>query len=310
MGTANTQETCRRCLDTELLNVYGLFEGQLPPTIMTSLWHGAYSRGRNPFALCYYSHYPSLGVSEERRQKACEYLSRFGATREEQTRNYYLWAQTVPKALWRYFSHLPLSYFADVVVADMMPPLAAAQLLVRLDLYPHFRGANVVDLFSGVCGWLMAFMYLPSHYAPKRWVAVDIDPRRLQICKLIANDVGVDVVTIRRDLSTPYVQRSDVVVGSPPCHEFSRAKTSPRRVDAGLALVKSYLESVKAINPIVAVMEEATTTKESQKLVTQLVEQYGFTYGFYELREYGAIQYNRRRLIAWRVKTGERKEKA
>ena len=81
MVSANT-ETCRRCLDTELLPVYGLFEGQLPPTIMTSLWHGAYSRGRNPFALCYYS-YPSLGVSEELRRKACEYLSRFGRTREE-----------------------------------------------------------------------------------------------------------------------------------------------------------------------------------------------------------------------------------
>jgi predicted RNA methylase len=292
------------CLDTELLPAYGLFEGQLPPTIMTSLWHGADSRGRNPFALCYYS-YPSLGASEEVRKKACEYLSRFGRTREEQTRNYYLWAQTVPKPLWRYFSHLPLSYFADVAVADMMPPLAAAQLLVRLDLYPYFRGANVADLFAGVCGWLMAFMYLPSHYAPRRWIAVDIDPRRLQICKLIARDVGVDVVTIRRDLSTPYVPNNgvDAVVGSPPCHEFTRAKTSSaRRVDAGLALVKSYLESVKAINPAAAVMEEATTTTEGQRLVTQLVAQYHFKYGFYDLRDYGAIQYRRRRLIAWRVK--------
>jgi predicted RNA methylase len=79
---------------------------------------------------------------------------------------------------------MPLSYLADVVVADMMPPLATAQLLVRLDLYPYFRGATVLDLYAGVCGWLMAFMYLPSHYAPRRWVAVDIDPRRLQICKL------------------------------------------------------------------------------------------------------------------------------
>jgi len=302
MGTANTaQEECRHCLDTELLNVYGLFEGQLPPTIMTSLWHGGFSAVRNPFTMCYYSHYPSLGVSEERRQKACEYLRRFGATREEQTRNYYLWAQTVPKPLWRYFSHLPLSYFADVV-ADMMPPLAAAQLLVRLDLYPHFRSANVLDLFSGVCGWLMAFMYLPTHYQPKLWIAVDIDPRRLQICKLIARDVGVDVVTVRRDLSTPYVQRSDVVVGSPPCHEFSRAKiSSPRRVDDGLMLVKSYLESVKAINPVVAVMEEATTTSESPKLVASLVTQYSFSHRILDLRDLGAIQYRRRRLIAWRV---------
>jgi site-specific DNA-cytosine methylase len=188
-------------------------------------------------------------------------------------------------------------------MADMMSPLATTQLLVRLDLYPHFRNATVVDLFSGVCGWLMAFMYLPSHYAPRRWFAVDIDRRRLEICKLIARDVGVDVVTIRRALSTSHVPNNDVdvVVGSPPCHEFSRAKTSStRRVDAGLALVESYLESVEAINPTVAVMEEAITTTESQRLVVSLVAQYGFKYGFYNLRDYGAIQYRRRRLIAWR----------
>jgi site-specific DNA-cytosine methylase len=96
----------------------------------------------------------------------------------------------------------------------------------------------------------------------------------------------------------------DAVVGSPPCHEFSRAKTSSaRRVDAGLALVKSYLESVKAINPAAAVMEEATTTTEGQRLVTQLVVRYGFRYGFYDLRDYGAIQYRRRRLIVWQVRS-------
>jgi site-specific DNA-cytosine methylase len=176
---------------------------------------------------------------------------------------------------------------------------------VRLDLYPYFRDATVLDLFASVCGWLMAFMYLPSHYAPRRWIAVDIDQRRLQICKLIARDVGVDVVTVRRDLSTPYVANNiDVIVGSPPCHEFSRAKTSsPRRVDVGLALVKSYLESVKTINPVVAVMEEAATTSDSQRLVASLVARYGFKYGFYDLRDFGAIQYRRRRLIAWRLKT-------
>jgi predicted RNA methylase len=286
-----------------LLASYGLFEGQLPPTIMMSLWHGGFSATRNPFALCYYSHYPSLGISEEERKRACEYLSHFGRTREEQVRNYYLWSQTVPRPLWRYFLHLPLSYLTEVV-ADMMPPLAAAQLLVRLDLYPYFKDAVVLDLFSGVCGWLMAFMFLPPHYAPRRWIAVDIDQRRLQICKLIARDVGVDVVTVRRDLSTPYVANCvDVVVGSPPCHEFTIATVSRRqRVADGLALVKSYLESVKAINPAVAVMEEATTTTESQKLVTSLVARYGFKYGFYDLRDYGAIQYRRRRLIAWRVR--------
>jgi hypothetical protein len=283
----------------QLLAKHPLFSGQLPPTIIMSLWHGGFSAGRNPFAMCYYAHYPSIRISEEERKKACEYLQQFGRTREEQARNYYLWAQTVPRPLWRYFSFLPLTAF-DEIVSDMVPPYAMSQLLIRLDLYGEFKDAVVLDLFSGVCGWLMAFMFLPSHYLPRRWIAVDIDPRRLQICRLISRDVGVDVQTVRRDLSKPYVARADVVLGSPPCHEFSAATVSRRRrVEDGLALVRNYLESVEMINPRLAVMEEATTTSESPRLLAQLLSQYGFNYDFFNLRNFGAIQANKRRLIAW-----------
>jgi 16S rRNA G966 N2-methylase RsmD len=286
----------------ELLASYGLLDGELPPTIITSLWHGGFSARRNPFAMCYYSRYRSLGVSEEDSRKACRYLQQFGRTREEQARAYYLWAQTVPRPLWRYFANLPLTYFTDVV-ADMVPPYAVSQLIIRLDIYHHFRGAVVLDLFAGVCGWLMAFMFLPSHYAPRRWVAIDIDSKRLQICRLISRDVGVDVEVVKRDLSKPYARAdADVVVGSPPCHEFSVATVSRRRrIEDGLALVRSYLESVAKINPGLAVMEEATTTSESPRLLAQLLSQYGFMYGYFDLRDFGAIQHRRRRLIAWRV---------
>jgi hypothetical protein len=285
----------------QLLAKYSLFRGQLPPTIIDSLWHGGFSALRNPFTLCYYGHYPSLHLSEEESQEACEYLRLFGKTREEQARSYYLWAQTVPLPLWRYFKSLPLTYFT-AVVADMVPPFAIAQLLIRLDLYYYFRNAIVLDLFSGICGWLMAFMFLPAHSLPKKWIAVDIDGRRLQICRLISRDIGVDVQVVRRDLSKDYVVNADVVVGSPPCHEFSVATVSRRRrPEDGLALVRNYLESVIRIDPKLALMEEATTTSESPKLLANLLDKYDFKYGFFDLREYGAIQYRRRRLIAWRV---------
>jgi hypothetical protein len=284
-----------------LLATYGLLDGELPPTLITSLWHGGFSATRNPFAACYYAHYPTLRISEEERAATCRYLQRFGRTREEQARSYYLWAQTVPRPLWRYFAHMPLTQFGEVV-ADMVPSLAIANLLRHLDLYYYFRDAVVLDLFSGVCGWLMAFMFLPSHYAPRRWIAVDIDARRLQICRLISRDVGVDVEVVRRDLSAPYARSADVVVGSPPCHEFSVATTSRRRrVEDGLALVRSYLESVKMTNPQLAIMEEATTTSESPKLLAQLLTRYGFSYKILDLRDYGAIQFRRRRLIAWKT---------
>ena len=284
-----------------LLASYGLLDGELPPTIVASLWHGGFSANRNPFAMCYYARYPSLHATEEERVVACRYLQRFGRTREEQARSYYLWAQTVPRPLWRHFAHLPLSYFTEVV-ADMVPPLAVADLIRRLDIYHYFRNAVVLDLFSGVCGWLMAFMFLPSHYLPRRWVAVDIDSKRLQICRLISRDVGVDVETARRDLGKPYARNADVVVGSPPCHEFSVATVSRRRrVEDGLQLVRSYLESVGMIAPALAVMEEAATTSESPKLLMRLLAQYGFSYRMLDLREFGTIQLRRRRLIAWKT---------
>jgi hypothetical protein len=286
----------------ELLASYGLLNGELPPTIIASMWHGGFSANRNPFAMCYYGkRYSSLGVSAEDSEETCRYLQQFGATREEQARRYYLWAQTVPRPLWRYFDLLPLTQF-DQIVADMVPPYAVSQLLIRLDIYHFFKDAIVLDLFSGVCGWLMAFMFLPSHHLPRRWVAVDIDSRRLQICKLISRDVGVDVEVVKRDLSRPYARSSvDVVVGSPPCHEFSAATVSRRRrVEDGLQLVRSYLESVAKVSPALAVMEEATTTSESPKLLAQLLRQHGYRYGYFDLRNFGAIQYRRRRLIAWK----------
>jgi predicted RNA methylase len=282
---------------------FGLLEGRLPPTIIDALWRGSFSVSRKPFVMCYNVHHPSLRISEEERKKTCEYLQRFGRTREEQVRTYYLWAQTVPRQLWRYFTHLPLTQFSEIV-ADMVPPYAISQLLVHLDVYYYFKDAVVLDLFAGVCGWLMAFAYLADRYKPRRWVAVDIDGRRLQVCRMISRDVGVDVETVKRDLNMPYVShgRVDVVVGSPPCHEFSVATVSrAKRIDVGLQLVHSYLRSVELISPLLAVMEEATTTGESQKLVTSLVGQYGFSYSYYDLRDFGAIQNKRMRLIAWKI---------
>jgi len=285
----------------QLLAKYSLFRGQLPPTIIDALWHSGFSHKRNPFAVCYL---PKLAKADaEERNAACEYLKQFGETREEQARNYYLWAQTVPLTLWRHFNVLSLSAFTEIV-SDMVPPLAIANIIIHLDVYRHFKNSVVLDLFSGACGWLMAFEFIPDHYKPRRWIAADIDTRRLQICKAISRDVGVDVVAIRRDLSTPYIPQGhvDVVVGSPPCHEFSRSKVSTlRNIDGGLALVKSYLESVKALNPALALMEESATTTDAENALTKMLTQYGFNHNFFTLRDFGAIQTNRRRLIAWRI---------
>jgi hypothetical protein len=64
--------------------------------------------------------------------------------------------------------------------------------------------------------------------------------------------------------------------------------------------VRSYLESVEIISPRLAIMEEAASTSESPKLLAQLLSQRGFRYCFYDLKDFGAVQHRRRRLIAWK----------
>jgi hypothetical protein len=54
-------------------------------------------------------------------------------------------------------------------------------------------------------------------------------------------------------------------------------------------------------NPSLALMEESATTTEAKIVLTRLLAQYGFHYKFFSLRDFGAIQVNRRRLIAWRA---------
>jgi len=47
-------------------------------------------------------------------------------------------------------------------------------------------------------------------------------------------------------------------------------------------------------------MEESATAGETPKMLADMVARYGFSYGFFDLRDFGAIQYRRRRLVAWK----------
>jgi len=278
------------------------FRGELPPTIIDSLWHGRFAKRRNVFAIAY-SHHSESHVCFMARS----YLQMFGKTKEEQVRTYYLWAQTVPKPAWRFFEHLPLSRFTSYV-ADMVPPLAVANLLRVLDVAHYFKRATVLDLFAGVGGWLMAFYFYPSHALPERWIAVDIDARRLAVVGMVGRDLGVDVQTVKRDLKEPWEKppRADVVVGSPPCHDFSVANVKTRRIDHGLLLVQRYFNIVETVEPELAAMEEAVTLATLKREVELMASRYRFRWKWIDLRDLGAIQWRRRRFIAWREGDGYR----
>ncbi|MCC6050613.1 MAG: DNA cytosine methyltransferase [Thermofilum sp.] len=284
----------------ELLASYPLFLGELPPTIIDSLWHGRFAKRRNVFAIAY-----THRSESHERFMAQSYLQLFGRTKEEQVRTYYLWAQTVPKPAWRFFEHLPLSLFTSYV-ADMVPPLAVANLLRSLDVAHYFKGSTVLDLYAGVGGWLMAFYFYPSHALPERWVAVDIDAKRLAIVEMVGRDLGVDVQTVRRDLRESWENppRADVVVGSPPCHDFSVANVKARKADHGLQLVQRYFDIAEAVEPELAVMEEAVTLAALRREVESMASRYRYRWKWIDLRDLGAIQRRRRRFIAWREGDG------
>jgi predicted RNA methylase len=228
-------------------------------------------------------------------------LKQFGSTREEQVRNYYLWAQTVPLPVWRYLKQLPLTVMTEYI-ADMVPPLAIANLLRHLDVAHYFRGAVVLDLFAGICGWLMAFFFFPSYALPRKWIAVDIDGRRLAICRHVGRELGVDIIVVRRDLAVPWSppRGVDIVVGSPPCHEFSTVKPpSLRREEDGFRLVRRFFELAESVDPALAVMEEAASVESSGRALEWLALSRGWRYGRFALREFGAIQRSRERFFAW-----------
>jgi len=269
----------------------------LPPTAIDSLYHGAFAaRQRNPFACCYFKHYKNVVCDYD----GCEYLKQFGSDRKTQAYKYYFYIQTIPTDLWNFLMRFPLTVITEYI-ADMVPPFAIANLYRLFDLYYYFKGAVVLDLFSGICGWLMAFYFLPSHYLPRKWIAVDIEQRRLVICQEVAKRLGVDIVVQRRDLMQQYRPPNgvDIVIGSPPCHEFSSAKvSSQRKVDLGLSLVRRYFEIAKSVNYRLAVMEEATSSPGTDQKVADIAKQFGFRTFKILMRNAGAIQYRRERLIA------------
>lgn len=259
----------------------------LPPvghvvTTIAALHHSSFGGCRNPFHVCYYSYRSKKQCDWD----ACSWLRQFGPSKDEQTYNYYLWSQTFPIDVWPIFKRLHKTAFVEYV-ADAVPPYGIWMYLVVHDIAYYFRDAMVLDLYSGVCGWLMAFFF--GRIKPRRWVAVDVDTRRLQICREIAHLLGVDIVTIRRDLSISNVDvgNVDVVVGSPPCHEFSIAKVSNvRRVDDGLFLVRRYFEIVEQIKPQLAVFEEAASIKAEREKIMQLAKHYGFYVEFYDFSQW------------------------
>jgi len=134
---------------------------------------------------------------------------------------------------------------------------ARAYELTRLSTW------RVGDLFAGVGGWSTGFKM--SNYREnipfKTLWAVDNWEKAAAVHKVNHPSVEVVVEDIR-DLDLGSLEPVDVIVGSPPCPNFSSAKQAQERdIDAGLELVNAFFHVVNYMKPKFWAMENVKTFK-------------------------------------------------
>jgi hypothetical protein len=117
----------------------------------------------------------------------------------------------------------------------------------------------VIDMFSGLGGWSESFVKSPPKYYVNRF---DNDPWLADVsCTIIANLQKYRIYTNKQPL---------LLIGSPPCYEFSLAHSAPRAIAhrAGepyypdVSLIKVFKEHVDRLKPKYWIMENVKGSAE------------------------------------------------
>jgi len=140
---------------------------------------------------------------------------------------------------------------------------------------------RVVDLFCGCGGFSLGFDFLEDFelvYALDNWSVA---------CKSYHTNFSQVDVDCRNALEIkPFeIPKCDVVIGSPPCQDFSCAKMKRRKPD--LSLVKWFLSVIECIKPKFWIMEN----------VPQLRKYISCSSKIFAMNDYGVPQI-RKRLFA------------
>lgn len=121
----------------------------------------------------------------------------------------------------------------------------------------------VLDLFSGLGGWTQNFVNNPAFYVNR----FDSDPWMADIDNTIIADLKeYKIVTNKR----PYL-----LIGSPPCYEFSLAHSAPRAIAhrAGepytpdVSLIKVFKEHLDRLQPKYWIMENVKGSAEFVNII-------------------------------------------
>lgn len=107
---------------------------------------------------------------------------------------------------------------------------------------------KVVDLFCGAGGFSLGFKQAGFDII----FAVDKDSRALETYQ--HNFPNVE--TVEKDVrNLEEIPKADIVIGGPPCPNFSNAKRDKKNPEKGLELVKEFLRLKDTVNPDYWIME-------------------------------------------------------
>jgi len=137
---------------------------------------------------------------------------------------------------------------------------------------------KVIDLFCGAGGLSLGFDYCDSFeliYALDNW--------EIACNTYKTNFPETDVVCENAlDIQPKDIPRAEIVVGAPPCQDFSTAKMGNREAD--LSLVTWFLDVIRAIKPKYWIMEN----------VEGVSKHLSVPYKIYKMSDYGVPQLRRR----------------
>jgi len=137
---------------------------------------------------------------------------------------------------------------------------------------------RVVDLFCCAGGFSLGFDYCDSFevvYALDNWSVA---------CKSYKTNFPEVDVDCRDalEVSPKEIPKADIIIGGPPCQDFSTAKMGDREAD--LSLVMWFLDVIKTIKPDYWIMEN----------VEGVSKYLSVPYKIYKMSDYGVPQLRRR----------------
>ena len=156
---------------------------------------------------------------------------------------------------------------------------------------------RVGDLFAGIGGWTTGFkMANYAKYTPYRTLwAVDNWEKAAKTHKANHPDIEMIVEDIR-DIDPGMLEPVDIIVGSPPCPNFSSAKQAQDKdIDAGMELVNAFFKIVNYMKPRFWAMENVKTFKRYIDFIKPQPEK--FMYFIMKGTDYGVPQRRERCIV-------------